>query len=625
MTEFRRLWRRPFSGRGVLFAGLACCVLLAACAKKDKDHDPFLDEWNKKAEKSQSSTYIPQNHKVEFSQVAVTPDNKPVNAKPPRPLPSMRVSLNFYNTDLQAVLRSMARIAGQNIVLSAALQSPENQGKLKVSVNVNNIPWDQAFTSILNANGLSYDWDGEIIRVMALEDLKRQNAMKKALEEKITQQEKLKTVEPMVTAKVQVNYADVTELEKTLKDYLSEKGQAGAPGQQGQAGGQAGNDANVGRVKGTVVADKHSNSIIIQATREHAELLVRLVERLDEPRMQVHLKAFIVEATRQAMTDIGVQWGGAFRSGKDAFGNHLWIVPGGDTAVSSSTDPVYGSTTPYFGAGASGRGVAVSFPAALSPSSSGSSLGAQGMALNFLYGSVAGTIISAQLTAMASEGKINIVSEPSLSTLDNTMAFTENGQRVPVVTTSQNGTNVQYIDAVLRLEMTPHIIDGHNLRMRLVVKNDEVVSDKSLWVQGNPPINKKQTETTLIVEDGQTIIIAGLAKHSSTISNQGVPGLKDIPYAGYLFKEDAKAKNRQDLLVFITPTILKRQDQPLARPASRDSGPAAGQPRASAPSAPAVQPAPSAPSAPASAAQPGDRPPVPFVPTPAPAASGRAN
>lgn len=177
----------------------------------------------------------------------------------------------------------------------------------------------------------------------------------------------------------------------------------------------------------------------------------------------------------------------------------------------------------------------MSFPAALTGSTS--SIGGQGMALNFLYGSLAGNILQAQLTALASEGKINIVSEPSITTLDNTMAFTENGQRVPYVTTSQNGTNVQFQDAVLRLEMTPHVIDGQNLRMRLVIKNDEVVADKTQWVQGNPPMNKKLTETTLIIEDGQTIIISGLAKHNLTTGNQGVPLLKDIPVAGYLFKE----------------------------------------------------------------------------------------
>ena len=541
---------RAAKALGLLALAVCLAVFLAACAKKEKETDPFLDEWKKKAEESQNQTYTPVKRKVEFSQLAVTPDNKPVDAKPARSLPSMRVSLNFYNTDLQAVLRSMARIAGQNIVLSAALQSPDTQGKFKVSVNVNEIPWDQAFNSILNANGLSYDWDGEIIRVMALEDLRQQNAMKKALEEKITQQEKLKIAEPMVTAKVQVNYADVTELEKTLKGYLSDnKSPAAAqPGQPAQAAVAAhqGAEESVGKVKGTVVADRHSNSIIIQATREHAELLVKLVERLDEPRLQIHLKAYIVEASRQALTDIGMQWGGAFRSGKDAAGNRLWVVPGGDSTVDSTTnrvrDPVYGVTTPAYGSGASGRGYAVSFPAALTGSTS--SIGGQGMALNFLYGSLAGNILQAQLTALASEGKINIVSEPSITTLDNTMAFTENGQRVPYVTTSQNGTNVQFQDAVLRLEMTPHVIDGQNLRMRLVIKNDEVVADKTQWVQGNPPMNKKLTETTLIIEDGQTIIISGLAKHNLTTGNQGVPPAQRHPGGGVSVQRDFRLQEQ---------------------------------------------------------------------------------
>lgn len=601
---------------GLLFA-LALAVLLAACAKKPEP-DPFLEKWEKKAEDVKDNTYTPQPRKVDFSEVQVKAPEKPIDMKPKRNLPTMRVSLNFYNTDLQAVLRSMARIANQNIILSASLQAPENQGKHKVNLNVSETPWDQAFDSILNANGLSYDWDGEIIRVMTLEDMKGQSDMKMAIANKMVQVERIKSVEPVVTVKVQVNYADVEELERTMQGYLYPKkastgkgGESGSGGAGGGAGGESksGDTATdlPGRIKGFVVADKHSNSIIIQANREHAEMLVKLVEKLDEPRLQVHLKAFIVEASRDNLFDLGFQWGGIFRTSADGNGNRAYVLSGNNTEVSS--DGVR-TLTPIYGLGPAAYGYAFNYPASITPTGTG--LGSQGTALNFMWGMLNDNILQLQLTALAREGKINIVSEPSLTTLDNMTAFTENGERIPFVTVSQNGTNVQFVDAVLRLEMTPHVIDDKNLRMKIVLKNDEVVNDQTRWVMGNPPIRKKETNTTLIVEDGATIIIAGLAKNSKTDADQGVPGLKDVPGAGYLFKNTSKQSTKQDILVFITPTVLKKRDTAQAPPLQAPpSGPT--------PTGPATQ-APQTPKAPAGSPE---RQPIPLGQAPAIPQTGR--
>jgi len=221
---------------------------------------------------------------------------------------------------------------------------------------------------------------------------------------------------------------------------------------------------------------------------------------------------------------------------------------------------------------------------------------------------IGGNVLQTQLTALATDGKINIVSQPSLTTLDNNMAFTENGEKVPYVSTSQNGTNVQFVDAVLRLEMTPHIIDDRNLRLKITVKDDEVVTDTSQWVQGNPPITKKETDTTLIVEDGSTIIISGLAKHTKSDSDQGVPGFKDVPGLGHLFKESNKQSSKDDLLVFITPTVLRSPGNP-----HPDAPDASGEPGGGAPGTPA-RPAPG---------NSGDRQPVPMGLAPAAAAPVR--
>jgi type IV pilus assembly protein PilQ len=139
------------------------------------------------------------------------------------------------------------------------------------------------------------------------------------------------------------------------------------------------------------------------------------------------------------------------------------------------------------------------------------------------------------------------------------MAYTENGTRVPYVTISTAGgvasQEVKFEDAVLRLEITPHIIDDTNLRLKIKVKKDEV--DTTRNVQGNPYIEKKQTETLLFAKDGETIVISGLTKQKTTTDVSGLPWLQNIPVLGYLFKADGKSEEKQEVLIFITPHILK--------------------------------------------------------------------
>jgi len=158
--------------------------------------------------------------------------------------------------------------------------------------------------------------------------------------------------------------------------------------------------------------------------------------------------------------------------------------------------------------------------------------------LGLIFGTIGGNLLEVQLSALQNDGKLNILSSPSITTMDNQMAFTENGEKVPYVTeeTSSTGAvtrSVKFEDVVLRLEITPHVIDGRNMKMKIVVKKDEV--DTSRDVSGNPFILKKKTETNLIVRDGETIVISGLTKQSNTVGDTGVPFFKDVPILGWLF------------------------------------------------------------------------------------------
>ena len=199
--------------------------------------------------------------------------------------------------------------------------------------------------------------------------------------------------------------------------------------------------------------------------------------------------------------------------------------------------------------------------------------------LGLMIGSIGGNILDLQLSALQKDGKLNILSSPSITTMDNQMAFTENGEKVPFSTLDTSVTpptrTVKFEDAVLRLEITPHVIDGRNLSMKILVKKDEV--DTSRTVEGNPFIIKKQTSTSLIVQDGETIVISGLTKQRGSNSDSGVPGLKDVPVLGWLFKGEEKTEKMEEVLIFITPKILPTTIAAVKpaegeRPAGMDAG-----------------------------------------------------
>jgi type IV pilus assembly protein PilQ len=279
--------------------------------------------------------------------------------------------------------------------------------------------------------------------------------------------------------------------------------------------------------------------------------ILPIIERLDRPTPQILIKANIVETTKEIARDLGIRWGGMYGTG----GNPgLYITPGG-TGGTTTSSPTSGSYTPTATGptGIAGQGFGVNFPAAnLAAAASGS--------LGLIFGTIGGNLLEIQLQALQKDSKLNILSSPSITTLDNQKAFTENGERVPYVTAqTSSGTTTfttVFVDVVMRLEITPHVIDGKNLKMTIFVQKDDVdISRKDSL--GDPYIIKKQTQTILIVKDGETIVISGLTKKTRSDSDTGWPGLKEVPVLGWLFKADSKNDKMEEVLIFITPHILQ--------------------------------------------------------------------
>jgi type IV pilus assembly protein PilQ len=266
--------------------------------------------------------------------------------------------------------------------------------------------------------------------------------------------------------------------------------------------------------------------------------ILAVVDKLDRPTPQVLIEAIIVEANKDVARELGIQWGGVY-AGKSGSKRAIVTgqqgqVPPNFTEAGDSVDVTSGSV--------------VNLPAF--PLS-----GFDPMTLGLIYTRLGEYLLSAQLSALQDQGKLHILSSPSITTLDNQTALIESGQDVPYQSVEDGEVKVEYKKAVLALRVIPHVIDGDTLKMYIKVNKDE--PDFSRTVLGNPTIITKNAETNVIQNDGQTIVIGGLSKESSSRNKTGTPFLEDIPGLGYLFKRKSSADQMEELLIFITPHILK--------------------------------------------------------------------
>ncbi len=483
-----------------------CFLLIGGCASpKLEKQDPFFDEWKTKAETSKGFSPgkpKPIDEQPNIIKPKVTPKEIKIDDIAEKPLPTRKISLKMTDIDVSVVLRALARASDQNIIVSEAVSG-------KININIAQAPWDQVFLGILRTQGLSYAWEGDIIRIMTADD------MEEDLKRQARQRELTLTEQPL-TRIVPVRYATADNLKDNLEKFLT-----------------ADKDGNP---IGSILVDSHTNSLIIQAIRSDMKTIVAVVDQLDKPTPQVLIEAFIVEANKDVARELGIQWGGLIRTGKGTgvgFGTGRDSGVLGDT-VGSAVDPTSGTV--------------VDLPAqALG--------GYEPFSLGLIYQNLGDVLLATQLSALQDKGKLNILSSPSITTLDNQTAFIESGEDIPFQTVEDGEVNVEFKKAVLSLKVTPHVIDDNTLKMYVNVHKDE--ADFSRTVLGNPTIITKNAETNVIQLDGQTIVIGGLNKETTSRSDTGVPFLEDIPGLGYLFKRKSTDDRLEDLLIFITPHILE--------------------------------------------------------------------
>lgn len=524
---------------------IACVILfgICGCQKKQDVPDPFFEKWKKMAEESrgyspeltQESVDIEQNANV---QEIVSEKEQQSLVKP---LPTMQTTIDVHDTEIRAVLQALAKAAQQNILINSNITG-------LVTVRFAKTPWNEAFNALLKSNGLTYTWEGDIIRVVSIEDMKQQLAIEEVKAQIEAQGATIRNMEPFSTRIIKVKYADIDALKSSLLSFINGNSPDNSPlDLTGIQSSVQSTPEKMNIQRGNIFADKHTNSLIIMARPADMEMLTTVVTALDRPTKQVYLKAHIVETSKQTGRELGMQWGGKWSNKLSGSSDKATIGSGiGDDD---------GTGKSLFGDGKSGQGMISNFPfsSIISPG-----MGTAGLGLNFLLGNADSDILEAQLTALQTKGKLNIISSPSLTTMDNQMAFTENGAKVPYVSYDDGDKTVEFEDAVLRLEMTPHVIDETYIKMQIRVKKDEVDFSDQLKVDGNPTILKKETSTSLVVRNNETIVISGLTKQTLTDSTTGVPGLADVPGLGWLFKGNNKSDEMEEILIFVTPSILEK-------------------------------------------------------------------
>ncbi|OFW06887.1 MAG: hypothetical protein A3H96_14590 [Acidobacteria bacterium RIFCSPLOWO2_02_FULL_67_36] len=416
------------------------------------------------------------------------------------------ITLDFAGVDLRVVLRQFSEISGLNIIIDAAVPSTP------VDIVLREVPWDQAFETILRSNKLAFVAEGTIVRIAPISVLSEEEADRRKLSEAKALAGDLRV------QTFSLSYAKAADMQPLLvKSALSQRGQ--------------------------IQVDTRTNTLIITDLPDRLTTANALISSLDRPEPQVEVEARVVQTTREFAKALGVQWGLNGRMAPDignttnlAFPNRGTI--GGRTgAVSTPSDPRAGSLE--------STGTVVNLPAIGASSALGLALGAVNGAFN----------LDVALSALEHAGKGRVLSTPRLTTQNNVPAEVAQGIQIPIQVVANNTITVTFKEAVLKLSVTPQITSANTVIMQITIENAN--ADFSRQVNGIPPIDTQRAQTQVQVNDGATTIIGGIFVSREQSSNERTPALHRIPLLGWLFKRDSTSDESRELLIFITPRIIK--------------------------------------------------------------------
>lgn len=429
-----------------------------------------------------------------------------------------KLSLNFQDIDVRSVLQLIADFTDLNLVASDTVSG-------NITLRLQNVPWDQALDLVLKTKGLDKRKVGNVLMVAPADEIAARER------QELEAQKQVAELAPLRKDVIQLNYAKASDIAKIYEDNDSK--------------GALKDD-----MRGSVISDDRTNTLIITLTQERIDELRRIVTQLDIPVRQVMIEARIVEANVDFDKSLGVRWGGNLWAGN----NSKWLGYGknGNLTVedddASSVGQFAGklkipANTPFVDLGAAGA--------------------TTGIGIGFITDNA---ILDLQLSAMEKTGSGEVVSQPKVVTADKETAKILKGSEVPYQEASSSGaTSTSFKQAALSLEVTPQITPDNRVIVEVKVTKDAPDFSQAAATGGVPSINKNEVNAKVLVADGETIVIGGVFSNTQSKSVDKVPFLGDLPYLGRLFRRDLVQDKKSELLIFLTPRIMNNQAVAVSR------------------------------------------------------------
>ncbi len=420
-----------------------------------------------------------------------------------------KLSLSFQDIEVRSVLQLVADFTSLNLVASDTVTG-------RITLRLQNVPWDQALDLILKTKGLDKRQVGNVLLVAPADEI----AAREQLE--LESQKKIEALAPLRTEYVRINYARAADLEKLIKA-----------------------EGSLLSSRGSIAIDERTNTLIIQDTDRKLEEIREVIQILDIQVQQVLIEARVVIATTDVAKEMGVRWGGT------QFEGSRLRRDGRTLAFSGRSDNVYNVAEGEL----DDDGVfsyEIDRPQDAVVDFGVSSSNASRLAIGLIDRN---GVLDLELSALDAEGRAELVATPKVLTADQQPAVIASGQQVAYQeATSSGATAVKFINAELRLEVTPAITPEGKVIMRIKVNNDSVALTST---SDTPVIDTNRVETAVVVADGETVVLGGIFQENTTKQVLKTPFLGDLPWIGRLFRKDINTNDKQELLIFITPRLIK--------------------------------------------------------------------
>jgi type IV pilus assembly protein PilQ len=437
-----------------------------------------------------------------------TTTNSQVGGPTPTKYTGEPISVNLKDVDLKDFFRLIHEISGLNVILDPAVKG-------SLTIVLDEVPWDQALDLVLQNNGLDKQLSGNVLRIATRDTLKKEAETQRDLEKA-----QAEAVAPVTVTRV-LSYAKAATMKDTLKKFLSPRGD--------------------------ILSDDRSNQLVIRDIPSVIPTVDNLIRQLDRKAQQVEIEARVVSASRTFAQDIGTELGftGVTTGGRSVFQGKPIVGASGQDPFTPLNPPVVqpGAGQPSGNNIVTGLPLVTNFAAGVPTTAIGFSHRSPNFALDFF------------ITAAESKGVGKLLSKPKVITQNNEKATIKQGTKIPIQTTINNTISVQFIDAVLKLEVTPQITAEGTIFMDVLVENTQI--DQGIpRIQGVPALDTQSTQTKVLVADGGTVVIGGVIVTSQNTNITETPIIGSLPIIGRLFKRTNVSISSAELLFFLTPRII---------------------------------------------------------------------